>query len=191
MILAHELKTGMVIRLSSGLFKVITTEYKAGTAKMGGVVHTKLKNIATATTTEQRFHPEERLETVVVESQTWQFLYRAGEDFYFMHPQTFEQIPLNQTIIGPVEKFLTEGTKIKIEFFEDKPIDIIFPKTVECRVQSTGAGVKGEADAAYKSAILENGLEVMVPQFIKTGDSVKIEVETGKYLERVKGEEKK
>jgi elongation factor P len=186
MIMASELRNGMVIRLGGAPFKVVFAEYKAGTAKMGGAVHTKLKNIATATYTEQRFHPEERLETAVVETQTYQFLYRAGDDFYFMHPVTFEQIPLGRQMIGPVEKFLTEGIKVRIEFFEDTPVDITFPKTVDLRIKSTGAGVKGEADAAYKPAILENEMEVMVPQFIKTGDLVKIEVETGKYLERVK-----
>lgn len=176
----------MVIRLTGGLFKVLAAEFKAGTAKMGGVVHAKLKNIATATHTEQRFHPEERLETAVVESQTWQFLYRADEEFWFMSPVSFEQIPVVRSMIGPVERFLTEGTRVRIDFFEGQPVDIVFPPTADCRVASTGAGLKGEADAAYKPAVLENGIEVMVPQFIKTGDLIKVEIETGKYLERVK-----
>ncbi len=186
MILAHELRNGMVIRLSEGVFKIMNAEYKAGTAKMGGVVHTKLKNIATAGFTEQRFHPEEKIDTVTLETQIMEFLYRAEEDFYFQNPITYEQIPLDQKIIGAVDRFLTEGTKIKVEFYEGEPVGIIFPRAVEFRVKSTGAGVKGEADAAYKPATLENGMEVMVPQFIKTGDLVKIEVETGKYLERVR-----
>ncbi|MEO0225690.1 MAG: elongation factor P [candidate division WOR-3 bacterium] len=187
MVIAAELKTGMTIKLEKELYKVITAEFKAGTAKLGSLVNTKLRNIKTHTITERRFHPEERLEDVMLETQTMEFIYRDGTDFCFMHPESFEQVMVDWKKIGDFEKFLTTGTRLRIQFYEGVPIDVIIPETVEIKVASTGEGIKGEVDAAYKSAILENGMEIQVPQFIKSGDVIKVEVATRRYLERVKG----
>ncbi|MEO0216153.1 MAG: elongation factor P [candidate division WOR-3 bacterium] len=187
MVSASELKTGMTIKLNNELFKVIATELKMGTAKFGSMVHVKLKNLKTQTLTEQRFHPDDRLDDVMVETIPMEFIYQDRDSYCFMHPETYDQILIDRQKLGEFSKFLTAGLKLKIEFYEGKPIDIIIPKTVDMRVESTGEGLKGEFDAAYKSATLENGMEVLVPQFIKPGDIVRIDVETKKYLERVKG----
>ncbi|MDH5683663.1 MAG: elongation factor P [candidate division WOR-3 bacterium] len=187
MILASEVRTGAAIKLDRELYKVIGAEYKAGTAKMGSVVHLKLQNIMTRTMTEKRLHPEEKIEDINLEKLDAEFSYQDGDDFYFLHPQTYEPIGIERAKIGNFEKFLIPGMYLKIEFYEGSPVDVLIPKTVDIKVDSTGAGVKGEANAAYKPAQLENGIEVMVPQFIKTGDTIRIDVETQKYLERIKG----
>lgn len=187
MVLASELRSGMVVRLNNELYKVISAELKAGTAKFGSLVHTKLRHIKTHTFTEQRFHPEEKIEDVIVETVAMEFIYQDGKNFCFMHPETFDQIFIDERNLGNFGKLITPGTRLKIEFFEGNPIDVIIPKTIDVKVVSTGEGLKGEFDAAYKSAILENGIEVMVPQFIKSGDVVRIDVETKRYLERIKG----
>jgi len=186
MILASEIRDGATLKFGNELFKVITAEHKAGSAKMGSAVHLKLQNIVTRTMTEKRLHPEEKVEDIVIEKVNAEYSYQDGESFYFLHPETFEQIGIEKAKIGNFDKFLVPGKILKIEFYEGTPIDIIVPKTADLKVTFTSPGVKGETDAAYKTAELENGLEVMVPQFIKTGDLVRIEVETGKYLERVK-----
>ncbi|MCX7785123.1 MAG: elongation factor P [candidate division WOR-3 bacterium] len=188
MIIASDVRNGMTIRLEGNLYKVITAEYKAGTAKMGSLVHLKLKNITTGSFTERRFHPEDRLEDIELASIPMEFIYQDGDDYYFMHPISYEQYPINKSLLGNFVKFITPGIKLRIEFYEEQPVHVIIPKTVDLKVISTGAGVKGETDAAYKPAQLENGLEVLVPQFIKSGDIIRIEVETEKYLERVKTE---
>lgn len=187
MILASGIRNGAAIKLGNELFKVITAEFKAGTAKMGSLVHLKLQNIKTRTMTERRLHPEEKVEDIILEKMTAEFSYQDGESFYFLHPETYEPIGIERAKIANFEKFLVPGTALKIEFYEDAPIDVLIPKTVDLKVSTTGTGVKGETDVSYKSANLENGMEVMVPQFIKTGDIIRVEVETGKYLERVKG----
>jgi|UniRef100_A0A7C6E9D8 elongation factor P len=187
MILASEIRTGATIKLDNELYRVIEAEFKAGTAKMGSLVHLRLQNIKTRTFTDRRFHPEEKLEDVTLERVSAEFSYQNGENFYFLHPETYEPIGIEKSKIGNFERFLVPGMYLKIEFYEGMPVDIVIPKTVDLRVESTGAGVKGETDAAYKPAKLENGIEIMVPQFIKNGDIIRIEVETNKYLERVKG----
>ncbi|MEO0087887.1 MAG: elongation factor P [candidate division WOR-3 bacterium] len=186
MISASEVKEGMVLKMEDGFYKVITSEYKAGTAKFGSLVHLKLKNLQTGSFTERRFSPDDKLQAVHLEIVEMEYLYNDGENFYFMHPETYEQFSLSKKIIGDFAIFLKEGFKIKVEFYEGRPIDFIMPKTVDLRVIETGAGVKSETDAAYKTAKLENGLEIMVPQFIKINDIVRISTETKKYIERVK-----
>lgn len=188
MILASEIRSGMIIRLDNGeLYKVITAEFKAGTAKMGSLVHLKLQNIKTRTMTERRLHPEEKVADVSLETIAMEFSYQDGENFYFLHPETYESIGIEKSKVGAFANFLIPGTKLKIEFYEGTPVYVLIPKTVDLKVIATGAGVKGETDAAYKSAELENRLEVLVPQFIKVGDIIRIDVETRRYLERIKG----
>lgn len=187
MIIASDLKAGMTIKLDNALYKIVFAEFKAGTAKLGSQVNTKLKNVNTHTFTERRFHPEERLEDVMLETQSMEFIYQDGNDLCFMHPETFEQIMIDRKMVGDFGKFLSAGMRIRVEFNEGVPIDAMVPKTVDMKVASTGEGMKGEVDAAYKPAVLENGIEIMVPQFIKPGDSIKVDIETKKYMERVKG----
>ena len=187
MILASAIRDGLAIKLGKELFKVITAEFKAGTAKMGSAVHLKLQNIQTRAMTEKRFHPEEKVEDIVLEKVNAEYSYQDGESFYFLHPETFEPIEIDKSKIGNFDKFLIPGEMLKIEFYQGAPVDVLIPKTVDIKVSTTGPGIKGETDSAYKSATLENGLEINVPQFIKTGDTIRLEVETKKYLERVKG----
>ncbi|MEO0083597.1 MAG: elongation factor P [candidate division WOR-3 bacterium] len=185
MVLASEVREGMTIKLEGVLYKVITAEFKTGTAKMQSVVHLKLRNIETHTFTEQRFHPDDRIEDVALDTILMEYLFHDENDYYFMHPDTFEQIPLAKQKLGNFTKFITPGMKLKIEFLDERPIDIVLPKTVDLKVVTTGAGVKGEHSSALKTAELENGMEILVPQFIKPGDIVRIDVETQRYLDRV------
>lgn len=185
MIIASELRVNMGIKLDGELYKVIAVEAKTGTAQMSGVVHAKLKKLSTGTLTDRRFHPEEKIEDVELEQRPMEFLYSTGDEFYFMDPETYEQISLPKTAIGHLEKFLQPGMKLPIQFYEEKPVSIIFPSSAVVKVVSTGAPIRGETDSTYKSAVLENGMEIMVPLFIKVGDLVKVDVETGRYIERV------
>ncbi len=187
MIIAAELHEGNVIKLEGELFKVIEVEVKAGTAKFGSLVHVKLKNLATHTFTERRFNPDAKLEDVSLESELMDYLYSDGKDFYFLHPTTYEQYPIPASMIGNFKDFLVPGMKLKFEFYEGNPVNLIIPKTVDLKVTATGSGIKGEVDAAYKEAELENGIRIMVPQFIKVGDVVRVATDTKRYLERIKG----
>lgn len=185
MLKAEFLKVGMIIRIGKDFYKVITSDYHKATAKMGSMVHCKLRNLQTGTFEEKRFSPDEKLDDVVPERVTMQYLYSDEKNYVFMNPDTFEQINLDKKAIGQRGNYLKENISIPIEFYEGIPLDIIFPAVVEMKVISTGAGLKGQAETTYKEAVLENGMKVMVPQFIKTGDTIRLEVETNRYLERV------
>jgi elongation factor P len=186
MVLASELRDGMTVKIQDNIYKVITAEFKAGTAKMQSSVHIKLRNIVTHTFTEQRLHPEEHIEKIEVESVPMEYIYHDDNSYYFMHPQTFEQFPFPKEQLGHFTKFMTPGMKMKVELLEEKPIDIALPKTVDLKVKATGSGVKSDHGSAFKPAELENGMEIAVPQFIKADDIVRIDVETQHYLDRVK-----
>jgi len=175
----------MAIKLDGVIYKVIATEFKAGTAKMQSVVHFKLRNIETHTFTEPRLHPEARIENITLDTVTMEYLFHDDNDYYFMHPQTYEQIPFPKERLGNFTKFITAGMKMKVEFLGENPIDIALPKTADLKVISTGSGVKSDHGSAFKPAELENGMEIAVPQFIKAGDTIRLDVETEHYIDRV------
>jgi len=185
MVLASEIRGGMAIKLDGVIYKVIATEFKAGTAKMQSVVHFKLRNIETHTFTEPRLHPEARIENITLDTVTMEYLFHDDNDYYFMHPQTYEQIPFPKERLGNFTKFITAGMKMKVEFLGENPIDIALPKTADLKVISTGSGVKSDHGSAFKPAELENGMEIAVPQFIKAGDTIRLDVETEHYIDRV------
>lgn len=189
MLPATDLRAGMVIREGGELYRVVAAEYHAGGGKMQGVVHAKLRNLRTANFTERRYRPDDRVEEVLVERRPMEFLYENGESCTFMDPETFEQVSVPNRSLGSFLKFLTPNQRLDVAFLDAEPVEVIYPPTVVLRVESTAEPIRGQQDSnVYKSATLENGLEVLVPQFIKPGDLVRVEVETGRYTERVREE---
>lgn len=186
MIPASQLRNRMAIRFEGQIYRVDSAEYHAGQGKMGGVVHTRLKNLDTGTFWETRFRADERLEELPVEKQPMDFLYSDADHCHFMNPETFEQVSVPRALIGPAEKFLHPEMRVPVEFFEGRPLDIHLPDIVEVRVAETAAPAHSQQDNTWKAARLENGLEVMVPQFIRTGDAIRLDVVTTRYVERAR-----
>jgi elongation factor P len=176
----------MCIRLNNEIYKVLLAEFKVGTAKLPSSMHTRLKNLHTGTLTDQRFHPEAKVDVISVETVTMEFSYADGDTLYFMHPVTFDQVEVPKRLVGRYAQFLDSGTKLKIDFLGEEPLDAHIPATVEVTVANTGAPMHSDINASPKFATLENGTEIQVPQFVKNGDRVRIEVESGKYVERIK-----
>jgi elongation factor P len=186
MIIATDLRPGMVVRLEGALHKVTEAVYQAGGGKLGGVVHGRFRNLHSGSIIERRFRPEEKLEQVTLDRANWQYIYREGPDYYFMNPQTYEQVAISGDIIGDAREFLRPEMSVTIETVEGRPVSTMFPDVVELRVTSTGQVSHQQQSSAMKSATLENEMEVLVPLFIKEGDLVRIEVATRRYVERVK-----
>ncbi len=191
MVDAANLRSGMVVRISNVLYRVVSAEYHAGGGKMSGTTHARLKNLQTGASWERSFRPGERLEEAVLDRVTMQYLYQDGDEYYFMDPNTFEQVSLTGHLIGPAERFLQPEIRLPVELFEGKPVNVIFPVFIDLRVATTAQPIHTQQDNTMKPATLENGMEILVPQFIKPGETVRIEVETGKYLERIRVDEKK
>ena len=188
MIEASGLRPGKVVRLEGATYRVIGAEYHAGGGKMGGVTHARLRNLEAGSVTERRFRGDERLEDLTSERRTMEFSYQDGEAYVFMDPQTFDQVPIPQRAIGPAARFLQPGIQVPVDFLGERPIGVVMPETVEIRVTETAPPMHAAETSALKEATLENGLVVLVPLFIKPAERIRVDVESGKYLERVKAE---
>jgi elongation factor P len=191
MILASDLHSGMVIRIEQQIYKVIDVESKAGAAKMGGVVKTKLINVRSRRMWEPHFRPQEKLEDLELERRTMEVLFTDGDRCTFMRPDTFEQIELPIAIAGNGGIFLQSGMQVPIEFFQGEAISIVFPDIAEARVVNTALPSHSQQDSAWKEALLENGLSIRVPLFIAPGEVVRVDVETGRYVERARADRKR
>ncbi len=183
---AAEMRSGMFIRLDNQLYRVAQADFQAGGGKMHGVMHAKLRNVRTGGVTEQRFRDNERFEEVDVERQDMEFLYLEGDQCIFMHPETYEQIGVDKERLGAFLPFLQPGQSIQLGSSEGEIIEISSPSSVEIRIETTPDPLHIQNSSVLKEATLENGMEVQVPQFIKPGDLVRIDVETHKYQERIR-----
>lgn len=191
MVIASDLHEGMTIRIEKQIYRVLEVESKAGAAKMGGVVKTKLINARSGRIWEPHFRPQERLEDLTLERRRMEFLYAEGESCTFMHPDTFEQIEFPGAILGVAKQFLQPGMEVPVEFFGAEPIGVVFPDVTEIRVATTAPRSHSPQDSAWKEATLENGFAIRVPLFIAPGEMVRVEVRTGRYVERARTEHKR
>ena len=181
-----DFKNGVILRRKQNLWKIVEFQHvKPG--KGAAFVRTKLKNIKTGQVVEETFRAGEKVETVRVEVRNYNFLYNDGDDYYFMDNETYEQISLSKTILEDIIDFLIENITVDILFDGDSPIEVRIPLHMNLIVKETEPGERGNtAQGATKPAILESGLMVHVPLFIKEGDLLRIDTREKKYIERVK-----
>ena len=191
MVAAAELRAGTIIRVEGQIYRVLEVEAKAGAAKMGGVVKAKLINVRGGRIWEPHFRLQERLEDLELERHVLEFLFAQDDTCTFMYPDTYEQVEVPTALLGPGERFLEPGMQLPVEFFENEPIAVVFPEVAEVRVAETAPAVHSQQDNAWKEATLENGLAIRVPLFVAPGETVRVEVKTGRYLERVRAERKR
>ncbi|MFB3915588.1 MAG: elongation factor P [Terriglobales bacterium] len=191
MITASELRPGMAVRIQGQVYKVLEAEFKAGTAKLGGVVKAKLRNVAGGRMWEPHFRPDEHIEDLELKRQTMEFLFSDSENCTFMDSQTFEQLEVPRGILGIAEQFLQPGMRLPVELYEGRPISVVLPDVVEARVAVTAPPSHSQQDSTWKEATLDNGLQIRVPLFIAPDEVVRVDVKTGRYIERVRTERKR
>lgn len=149
------------------------------------VIRVKVQNIVTRSNTELTFSNEEKLEEFTAEKKSAQFLYKDGDRYFFMDNENFEQYELDSVLLANKANFLVEGMKVVVLFVENEPLSIDLPKSVILEVIDTEPAVAGNtATGASKVAIVGSGFNVLVPLFIKIGDKIKLNTETGKYSAR-------
>lgn len=190
MVAASQLRAGMAIRFEGNIYKVIAADYHPGQGKMGGTTHTRLKNLSTGTLWEHSFRSDLKLEDLPVEKQPMDFLYGDSDACHFMNPETFEQVSIPSAVIGPQANFLQPEMRVAVEFIEGQPVSVLFPDIIEVRIAETAPPAHQQQDSTWKTAKLENGVEIMVPQFLKTGDVIRLDLETLKYVDRAKSGDK-
>ncbi|MEI8067794.1 MAG: elongation factor P [Candidatus Shapirobacteria bacterium] len=146
---------------------------------------TKLKNLYTGRVVEYTYKSGEKVEEVLVETQEAEYSYFDGSNYVFIEPRTFEQYFVPAEIIGDDKVYLKEGLLYRIKFYDENPVGITSPKSIACIVVEAENSVKGDtATSATKLAILDTGARVQVPLFIKVGEEILINTETGSYLSR-------
>ncbi len=184
MIKAGSISRGMFLRFQGDLVLVVDKEF-FNPGKGAAVVRLKLKNLQTGRVRRQVLKTDEMVESVEVEHRRLQYLYRQGKNFVFMDPQTYEQIEVASELLADLKGLLKEGESYLVSFYQQKPLAVEPPKKMVLEVTKTQEAVKGDTvSAATKEAILETGLSVRVPLFIKQGEKIIINCQRREYVSR-------
>ncbi len=182
-----DIRNGLCIKFNNDIYKIVEfLHVKPG--KGPAFVRTKMKSLTTGRTLENTFSAGHKIDTVRVETHTFQYLYAEGDDFHFMNTETFEQITLSKNALDAPE-LLKEGTNVMVQINTetDLPLAVDMPASIILEVTYAEPGVKGNtATNATKPATVETGAQVNVPLFINEGDKIKIDTATGAYMERIK-----
>lgn len=166
---------------------VVTWNQFSKTARQGGVMKTKLKNLLTGKTMEKTFQGSDKVEAANVTFRKAQFLYANGDDYDFMDQESFETVTLGKDILGDTTNFLVDGMEVDLQYFNGHPINIQLKAKIAFEVTWAEPGVKGDtASGGNKNAKIETGYEIKVPFFINTGDRIIVNTDTGEYVEREK-----
>lgn len=181
-----DLKKGVVCQIDGKPYRVIEYSQKV-MGRGGSIVNVKLKNLIDGSVIPKTFKGQEKVEPAEVSNRAAQFLYSDGDDFHFMDPESFEQFELNKDVVDSAADYLKESDEITLQFFDGKVIQVSLPKNVYLEVTYTEDVVKGDTTSSVlKDATLETGKVAKVPAFIKTGDIISVDTETGDYRERKK-----
>jgi elongation factor P len=182
---ATQLRPGMVIQHEGQLYTVFSTDHRTPGNKRGSM-QTRLKNLRTGTMIDYRFRAEEFVDRAILDSVEFEYLYNEGDDFHFMNTQTYEQMHLTREMLGETVYYLIPNTVLSIEFFEEKPIGVDLPDTMDLKVIATEPTLqKATASAVGKPATLETGLVVSVPPFVNEGDKIRVDTSEARYVQRV------
>jgi elongation factor P len=185
MIEVNELKKGVTFELDNQLFKVLDYHHNK-TGRGNATIRIKARNLRSGATIEKTFNSGERVQDVRLEYHNVQFLYSDGDLFHFMDTETFDQPTIPRAIIGDAAVFLKDGIEVKLTLFENEPLDVELPTTVDLLVARAESAVKGDtATGVTKKVILETGADVSTPSFVEEGDTIRVDTRTGEYVTRV------
>jgi len=185
MISTGDLKRGVIIEMDRQLFSVM--EYQHQKIGRGSAqVRMRLRNIRTGSISDTTVQAGTKFPRVRLEQRDMQYLYAEENAYYFMDQQSYDQIALTAQQLGDAVSYLKDGMVLQVQFYEDEPVAVDLPITVELEIVETDPGFKGDTAAGgTKPAKMETGLVVNVPLFVNQGERIKIDTRTGTYLERV------
>ena len=185
MISAGDFKNGVTVEIDGNIYQILEFQHvKPG--KGAAFIRTRLKNIISGGVVEKTFRPTEKFPKAHIDRKDMQYLYRDGDLFNFMDVETYDQIALNEDVVGDSLKFVKENEVVKICSHNGNVFSVEPPLFVELAITETEPGFKGDtAQGATKPATVETGAIVMVPLFVEQGDVLKIDTRSGEYLSRV------
>ncbi len=183
---ANDIRKGMIILHNGEPHSVMDFQHRTP-GNLRAFVQARLRNLKNGNSFEVRFSSTETIERAIMERHDMEFMYSDDTLFHFMNTENYEQVALNEEALGDSAKYMTEGMRVQIEFFEGRPMTVDLPPTIELEVVETEPEVRGAtASNSPKPAKLSNGVVVMVPPFIKVGERIRINPSEDKYLERAK-----
>jgi len=185
MINTGDLRRGITIDMDNGLWTVLEFNHiKIG--RGSAQVRLKLRNLRTGSTVENTFQAGQRFQRAILDHSTVTFLYEVDGMYNFMNADTYDQIALDEKLIGDAKNYLKDGMSAELLTYGDEPLSIELPPNVELRITYTEPGFKGDtATGGTKPATLETGAVVQVPLFVKTDDVIRVDTRTNTYIERV------
>ena len=183
---ATELRPGMVVMFNDQPHRILSFQHRTP-GKGNAVVQVKLRGVKSGVQTETRLMSTEKMERVSVTGRQMQYLYKDGDGYVFMDNETYDQITLPDGMLGDDGAWLEESMELSVQYAGDEPTGIELPKTVDIAVEETEPALKGAtAQASPKPARLSNGVMIKVPQFIETGEMIRVDPTESRYVERVK-----
>ena len=185
-ILGNEIKPGMIVEHKNDLWSVLKAQHvKPG--KGGAFNQVELKSVKKGTKLNERFRSSDTIERAILDDKKFSFLYEDENNCHFMDQTNFEQIQIRKSLLGEKSKLLKENMEVIVQFHDDQPISVDLPSSVELKIETTDAAIKGQtASSSYKPATLENGIKIMVPPFINTNDKIALDTRTLEYIKKIK-----
>ncbi|MEZ4585563.1 MAG: elongation factor P [Gemmatimonadales bacterium] len=185
-IIASNIRRGMAIMHNGEPCRVLEFHHHTP-GNLRALVQAKLRKIRSGIQFEHRFRATDSLEVAELETHELDFLYKAGDTYHFMNAETFDQLEVVEADLGDDAKWMAEGMRIMAEFYEGRPIGIQLPNSLVLEVVETAPVMKtATKSSSSKPATLNNGITVNVPEFIETGEKVRVNPQTGEYLDRAK-----
>jgi elongation factor P len=181
---ANDLRRGMAINYNGDIAVVLDSQHRTP-GNLRAFVQASIRSIKTGKSSDVRFSSTEKIEVVPMVTRKMEFSYKDGEDFVFSDPETYETVTLPPELVGDAKNYLVENAQVTMTFVEEKAVTIELPSSVTLTVADAPEGIRGDsANNVQKPVVMETGITVQAPLFIKTGEKLKIDTRTGKYMER-------
>ncbi len=181
---ANDIRKGMAINYNGDIAVVLDTQHRTP-GNLRAFVQASIRSIRTGKSSDVRFSSTEKIEVVPMNARKMEFSYKDGEDFIFSDPETFETVSVTLEIVGDGKNYLVENSNVTMTFVNDKAVLVELPASAILKVTDAPEGIRGDsANNVQKTVTLETGITVQAPLFIKTGERLKIDTRTGKYMER-------
>jgi elongation factor P len=181
---ANDIRKGQVIKFNGEPHLVMETQHRTP-GNLRAFVQVKMRNLRYGKSLDQRFASTDTIEVLPTDRRVLEFSYADRDTYAFIDPDTFDQIEISATTLGDVKNYLTAGGKVDVLFVDEKALTVEVPSTVTLKVVESADGVKGDtASNVQKPAVLETGLTINVPLFVKVGELIRVSTEDGTYLGR-------
>jgi elongation factor P len=181
---ANDLRRGMAVNYNGDVCVVLDTQHRTP-GNLRAFVQATMRSIRTGKSSDVRFSSTEKIDVVPMVTRKMEFSYKDGEDFVFSDPENYETVTLPPEIVGDGKDYLVENGQVTVTFVEEKAVTVEIPASVVLTVKDAPEGVRGDsANNVQKTIVLETGISIQAPLFIKTGEKIKVDTRTGKYMER-------